>query len=340
MIFDMNQDGIPDYDPVTQDLYLYGPSNTGFPIAWNPDCIVYKYREYLETRRARERLFWNQLLPEPSGLPLSQKPNYWNNLGAGVQSAPYIFVSPERGICSHHYWDGNQTDRKRTNLLASNISGWIPFPFKYLNLQNTGIELNKEQLLFPYTWVEIVVGGGKNHKSNRKTPSDFGIFEYYGNEMQGKKFPKLTKNFHITKDSFDFYFVIDSQDKVLLFNSDACNWPTIWTDFGWVAIAGGKLIRFPYSYINTQILGIASGDSGSQIYGVRDDVVYFICHYDAPGFQLIRDDIPGDKHWVPDFEDKIYTKFEYSKLLPKKLVKNVNLQIIKESIKNIKDILT
>jgi hypothetical protein len=344
MIFDNNRDGIADYDPITQDLYLYNETNTGNPIAWNPNCVVYQYREYLETRRAKQRIFFNQLAPEPPGSPLSQKPNYWNNQGVGVQSAPYMWVSPSRGLFSSHYWGLGLNDAcKRRDIFADQIGGsWATTDFNFLNLNNNLVTLDKSKLRFGWEWVEIVPGGGSWNITNRKSFSDLAIFEYTGTEMQGKKFPKIGNNYDIGKDTFDFYFVIDSQDKVKIIETESIDWPirkrnSFIPSF---PIAAVTVISFSIMGNTIGILGIGSGDSGSQVYGVKNGVVYFICNYDNNTIQIRRDDIPNKK-WVVDFTDQVYAQLPFSKMpIPKQIGKKTTIDASLNLINNIKELLT
>lgn len=352
MMLDMNADGVPDYDPVTQDLFLYNETNTGNPIAWNPNCIVYKYREYLETRRARPRRFFNQILyPEPPGLPLSQRPNYWNNLGNGVETAPYLFISPDRGLFCGHYWSG-ATEYKRSNIYANQISGWNGIDFNYLTMDNTLVTLDKSKMRFGYTWIENVVNGGQDNLQNRKSINDIFIVEYEGNEMQGKKFPKYGNYTNMGHHSFDFFFLIDSQDKVYAFSSELMRIQKK-TRFGfdsngiiphpYYTITTGDQIQANQSFAfltHSQIVGIAVGDSGSPLYGVKDGIVYYLTNFDNKSLSYSRDELQGNKLWAPDFKDQTYAKLPYSALPPvKQPAKKTTINDIKEKIRTIKETL-
>lgn len=338
MQLSMDGSGTPNYDPVTQDLYLYNETNTGDPIAWNPNCVVYKYREYLETRRAKPRDFFNPVgFPEPPGTTLSQKPNYWNNLGVGSNTAPYIFANANRGIFCSHYWSSD--GYKRLNLYVSNIQSWT-YTLKFLNLNNELVTLDNTKLKFGWEWIENIPGGFAPQWTlqNKKMPQDYSIWEYEGTEMVGKKFPKVTKISEIAPDSFESIFVIDSQDKVLFVNVNDS-----------LSIAKTSNIGFPATYdrygiiygqfFGNKIISITVGDSGSQLYGIKNGVVYFLGHFDAPSFQYRRNDIPGDNHWVPDFNDPIVGLKYSTPPLTKKIANNATISTIKQKLKNIKEAL-
>lgn len=338
MQFSMDKSGTPNYDPVTQDLYLYNETNTGDPIAWNPNCVVYKYREYLETRRAKPRDFFNQVgFPEPPNTPLSQKPNYWNNLGEGSNTAPYMFANPNRGIFCSHYWacDGY----KRLNLYVSDIPSWT-YSLKFLNLNNQLVTLDNTKLKFGWEWIENIPGGFAPQWTlqNVKMPKDYSIWEYEGTEMVGKKFPKVTKISEIAPDSFESIFVIDSQDKVLF--SSVNDYLEIGksSNIGWPATYDRYQI-WHNPIFSSRVISLAVGDSGSQMYGVRDGVIYFLGQYDTPPFQYRRNDIPGDGHWAPDFKDPIVGLQYSAPPLTKKIANNSLIGTIKQKLKNIKEVL-
>lgn len=70
---------IQGYNPALHDMYLYGEGNTGFPIALNPNCIIYDAKESYKYINALYR-DWNSPRPGtiPPGLSAGAKPNYYN----------------------------------------------------------------------------------------------------------------------------------------------------------------------------------------------------------------------------------------------------------------------
>lgn len=68
----------PDYNPTIHDIYLYGPGNTGFPIAINPNSLIAGASADFVSVGPRYRRFDYEILPPPPGLPLSLYPNYYN----------------------------------------------------------------------------------------------------------------------------------------------------------------------------------------------------------------------------------------------------------------------
>lgn len=330
----MNGDGVPDYDPVTQDLYLYDATNTGYPTGWNPNCVVYKYRDQLETRRAKPRQFFNSnnSYPPPVGVSLSQKPNYYNNLGNGSETAPFMWVNSSRGIWCCHYWLGGLFDRKRS-LVPPDMT-YLGHTLYFLNLNNQLIELEKTNLLSGWTYV----GNNANDINSRKMPQDMAIVEYSGTKLQGKKFPKFGVVVEMAPDTFDTVFMIDSQDKVLSLIPNSSNFNIEFVPFDQIEL-NYISIRDP------RILLTFNGDSGMQLYGVRDNVVYFLGHVStgsAGGLSVLsqtrHNSLSGNKFWVPDWN---YVQIEQEKIPPpKNTAKQITLLEMKSKLNEIKNILT
>jgi hypothetical protein len=309
VILDMNLDGIPDYDPVTQDLYLYsgGPGSTGYPTAWNPNCVVYKYREYLETRRAVFRQFTTPVVNydySQSGQPATQKPNWYNPAdNNGSFGINFTWVSPTIGIWCLHAW-GFGYERVRSIGYLDNID----YPLYFLNLQNNLVSLDKAQILNGWTHITSLDDAPPN-QSRRKMPYDYGVFEYSGSELQNKKFPKLINFNEVTQESFDFIFLIDAQGKVLISNLNSATLKeneSQSNEGGEFASYKGRLL---FVVPENKILVTFLGDSGAQVYGVKNDVVYFIGHltygttdgFIMIGGELIGNNFPKQK-WTPDWD--------------------------------------
>jgi hypothetical protein len=77
----------PQYNPITDDLYLYDVSNTGYPIGLNPNSQLYGASAYLKTTSVLYRRF--EIIGETHspGLTLSYYPNYYN---ADIPKAQWI----------------------------------------------------------------------------------------------------------------------------------------------------------------------------------------------------------------------------------------------------------
>ena len=324
MILDMNRDGVPDYDPITQDLYLYGSSNTGLPTGWNPNCVVYQYRDQLESRRARPRVFFNtnSNYPPPQGLTLSQRPNYYNNLGNGADTAPFIFLSENRGVFSCHYWLGGLYDRQRS--LNPPDMTYVQSSLYFLNTQNQLVEYEKQNMLSGWTYLEQ----NPDALNSRKMPEDMALVEYSGTKLLGKKFPKWGPGMQLAADTFDSIFMIDSQDKVLYLTPTGQNFKIILTRSDNIEIVN-------LTISDSRILNAYLGDSGTQIYGIRNGIVYFLSHIvnaSSAGvfaqIQFRNYELSGTKFWAPDWD---YIQIEKAKIPdPKNTATQISLLSLKQ----------
>jgi hypothetical protein len=126
----------PDYNPTLHDPYLYGSGNTGYPIALNPDCLLYDARD---SYRAISRRFrdWDRgngsegSPTVPPGTPVSLFPNYYNN-----NEPLYTKISNETIGCSTHF----TVFFCRTS--SSNLSGYNVTPqFAQETIYETGLSL-------------------------------------------------------------------------------------------------------------------------------------------------------------------------------------------------------
>lgn len=99
----------PSYNPTTDDLYIYGPGNSGPPIGLNTNCTLYPYREFYKSISIRNRSYDNLITPVPPGTPDSLLPNYYNT------SNPLFSIhSPTIVAASVHYI---------SNLASDSIDG-------------------------------------------------------------------------------------------------------------------------------------------------------------------------------------------------------------------------
>lgn len=250
-VYGMNGDGQPYYDPITQDLYLYPESGTGDPIAWNPSCVAFKYREQLETRKAKARAFTTQSMnyPFPVNGSIDQKANHFNN-----RSPPAIWFNETRGLWSTHYYSAYLTRNPNYNLPVSGTDHITQF----LNLNNTIVTLPYSDILHPYVaW------------------SDYCVVEYSGNLLQGKKFPKLGSLNSLSEDMFDSLMYIDSQDKVIMIP------PTSLT----LNIVSGSINA---SFTDNRVLSVYLHDSGSQLFGIKNDILFFLGHIETAASITIK----------------------------------------------------
>jgi hypothetical protein len=71
----------PTYDPTYHDVYLYGDGNTGFPIALNPNCLLYGASGSYRAIGLRYRDWDIQVsaIPIPPSAGITSYPNYYNN---------------------------------------------------------------------------------------------------------------------------------------------------------------------------------------------------------------------------------------------------------------------
>jgi hypothetical protein len=91
----------PAYNPTYHDVYLYGNGNTGFPIALNPNCLLYgasgsyraislRYRDWIRNEASAP--------PVPPSAGITSYPNYYNN------NYPLYYKINNRTLgCSVHF---------------------------------------------------------------------------------------------------------------------------------------------------------------------------------------------------------------------------------------------
>lgn len=276
MILDMNEDGIPDYDPVTQDLYIYGdgsPGVTGYPVAWNTQCVAYPYREYLETRGAIFRRYCagEANNPPPENLPPDQQPNYRNPgcVGAGSFGYNFMWIGATLGYWCSHAWGYGFERVKTEGRLSDNVN--INYPFYFLSLDNTLVELEKDKIGYGWTHIESLNDYPPN-EYRRIMPWDHAAVDYYGSKLQGKTFPKLINPAEVTKESFDYFMIIDGQGKVLMVDGDSITIASSTEKVSYGARVIGLKIITPKFVTNM------TGDSGTQVYAIKNNIVYYIGH--------------------------------------------------------------
>jgi hypothetical protein len=316
-VLDMNRDGIPDYDPVTQDIYLYPAEGTGDPVAWNTNSIVYKYRDQLETRRAKTRVFSlsSGLYSPPVNLAQNQRANYYNNI-----NPPTLWLSENRGMwCGHFY--GYSFYQKRSTTGATLSSDHL---IKFLNSNNQLVTLPNNDIGQGWNvlsgWTSTA---GITNIQTTKLKGDYVLMEYSGNLLQGKKFSKVGDPFEIENSCFDQLLYIDSQDKALLMNPDDME----------INLTGTTDVEITVN--DSRILQVYQYDSGSQLYGIRDDILYFLGHVyfahsggvrinftpcskyplswysDNKASLLSNGGLSGDRTWIPDYN---YTQIPRTKI--------------------------
>lgn len=68
------------YNPTLHDVYLYGAGNTGYPIALNPNCLIYGASASYQaiSLRYRDWTVVGNCGPPPTGSSLGVYPNYYN----------------------------------------------------------------------------------------------------------------------------------------------------------------------------------------------------------------------------------------------------------------------
>lgn len=254
-MFDMNSDGYPDYDPITQDLFIYPESGVGNPVQWNTQCIAYEYREQLETRKAKPRQFttdppspWDN---RPVDLPANQRANWQNN-----EIPPALWFSENRGVWCDHYYSALPTRNPNLPLPVSGINHITQF----LNLQNQIIVLDRLQILHPYNWY-----------------SDLAAVEYSGNLLQNKKFPKFANINEVSKNDFDKFMYIDSQDKVIFIEKENIVFQvTTFATDDVFNLSSYKINYGPLIKNDPRIMFTYTHDSGSQLFGIYKNDVYFL----------------------------------------------------------------
>jgi len=130
------------YDPLYHDVYLYGNGNTGYPIALNPNCIIYgasgSYRSI--SARYRDWDVQNPSTPIPPGSGVTSYPNYYNN------NEPLYYKINESTLgCSVHFtWFFEYGRTGNPDALDVNpLNGFSPFRFTETLTGYTGIGFSR-----------------------------------------------------------------------------------------------------------------------------------------------------------------------------------------------------
>lgn len=109
----------PDYNPSLHDVYLYGPSNTGYPIGLNPNCLIYGASGDYRSLSLRSRGF-NFFIgtPIPPGTPNSLLSNYYN-----INSPLFVTLSDKSVGTAVHFTANKSSASISYDIFKANWTG-------------------------------------------------------------------------------------------------------------------------------------------------------------------------------------------------------------------------
>jgi len=120
----------PNYNPSVNDVYLYGPANTGLPIGLNPNCLIYGASADYRSISVRSRAFTvTGGTPIPPGTTAAYLPNYYNIGG------PLFTAISTQTICSAIHFSANKSSDS-TGEYAKYTGTTTAFPTGSLSFWN------------------------------------------------------------------------------------------------------------------------------------------------------------------------------------------------------------
>jgi len=114
------------YNPTLHDVYLYGPTNTGYPIGLNPNCLIYGAREDYASISLRPRAFNVLIESPPPGVGLSMLPNYYN-----TNSPIFTVVSPNSVMLNMHHTANKPSDAGSFSAKYTGLTSAYPIGSLY-----------------------------------------------------------------------------------------------------------------------------------------------------------------------------------------------------------------
>ena len=99
----------PDYNPSLHDIFLYGPGNSGYPIAINSNSLIAGASADFASVMPRIRRFQTEIKPLPLGATEEVYPNYYN------ADTPLHVVISEKIIASNIHYTANKPSDSTLN---------------------------------------------------------------------------------------------------------------------------------------------------------------------------------------------------------------------------------
>ncbi|MDI1345259.1 MAG: hypothetical protein PSV22_14325 [Pseudolabrys sp.] len=250
------------YDPVTDDLYEYDGSNSGWPVGWNGNHALMPYRYQLQWVGLAKRKvaadgdanYYGRaglITPPrqiPGGTPAAQLPNYYT-----YRYPSMTFLGTNFAVGAMHFWDGNVTVRNRP--VTANI--WATPEIRFL-MGDGAIETRANaDFLGSYNQVSSV----------DVAMSDMGVFEYAGASPAVGPFMPTVRI-----DTYPFPldgWLLERQGRAI-----ACAIEPLGASSN---KPNQSIFRAKFTTTGRE-LQVAEGDSGSVFVAVIDGAVHYVGH--------------------------------------------------------------
>jgi hypothetical protein len=263
---------ITSYVPATDDLYLYGAGNSGFPIGWNPSHALYPFRESLQWIgvAARQVAVGPDAFdyldgdfgvpPEPpGGTPLAQLPNWFTPRYPSLS-----FVSPRLAVGAMHFWFSLQINRVRPTVNDL----WSLPPLRWLTADGTLVSRANADFLGPYNQL----AGGV-----QVAPPDAGVCEYQGAlPAVGCSLPAFSIEEPLDRISIDDLdlWIIERQGRAIRGTITEIRRMQYASGATASPIARGR----EFAITNERVTGVYVGDSGAAVVAIKDGTVHLVSH--------------------------------------------------------------